>query len=69
MYKILHIPSGQYLYNGYGKIMLFATVIWAEDEIDNVSDCLVALAWNKYNRNIGWPVSKDEFEILEADDV
>lgn len=68
MYLILHIPTGQYLYNEHGVPIKYLTINKAEDDISYILETNT-MEWNDYNKEIGYNVGKIEFEIIEVKDV
>jgi hypothetical protein len=68
MYQLLHIPSGSYMYNGFGVPVTYEKLEWAEEDLNSL---VIAhkRPWNKYNKQVGWPVYREEFEIIEVPDV
>jgi len=67
MYRVLHIPTGCYLYDGNGNVFSSISIEFIKNEIKDICDKSKHINWNKYNEHIGLPVIEAEFEIMEVD--
>ncbi len=68
-YKILHIPSGQYVYNDNARNVAIFTKQEAEHWIDIVTHQPNPIHWFESNKAIGNNLIESEFEFIEVPNV
>ena len=67
-YKILHIPSGKYLYSDEQNVAIFSKTE-AKEWFSNVCNKSYEITWLPINKEIGNFVSREEFELIPIEKI